>query len=241
MKRPLLLEPLDRDVREALEFERGDFSGPDDAKARVLERVVGTVGLLSPSAAGGARSEPVSGTRVATRMRTGAPWWGSPLWHLVTFALGTMAGALAWRATQAPLPSRVVYVDRSPPAASAPAPTAEPIAAPLQSAPAPASAQAPASAPVSSGESLAAERALLDVARSAFGRGESDEALAALTRHERLFPVGQLAEEREALAVRSLVLAGRASEARVRAARFRKRYPASVMLPAVEASLDGAP
>jgi hypothetical protein len=240
MKRSLLLEPLDRDVREALEFERGDLAGPDDAKARVLERVVGTVGLLSTSVAAG-RSEPVSGARVATRTRTGAPWWGSPLWHLVTFALGTMAGALAWRAAQAPLPSRVVYVDRLLPAASPPDPTAEPIAAPLQSAPAPVSPQAPASAPASSGESLAAERALLDVARSAFGRGESDEALAALARHEKLFPGGQLAEEREALAVRSLVLAGRAGEARARAARFRKRYPASVMLLAVEASLDGAP
>jgi hypothetical protein len=241
MKHPLLPEPLDRDVREALEFERGDLSGPDDAKARVLERVAGTVGLLSTSAGGGGRSEPASGTRVATHPRAGARWWRSPLWHLVTFALGTMAGALAWRATQAPLPSRVVYVDRSPPAASAPAPTVETIAAPLQSAPAPASPQAPASAPASPGESLASERALLDVARSAFGRGESDEALAALARHEKLFPGGQLAEEREALAVRSLVLAGRASEARARAARFRKRYPTSVMLPAVEASLDGTP
>lgn len=243
MKRPLPLEPLDRDVREALEFERGGLSGPDDAKARVFERVAGTVGLLSTGAGRGGRSEPASGTRVATRPRTSARrWWGSPLWHLVTFTLGTMAGALAWRGTPAPVPSRVVYVDRSPPPASAPAPTVDTIAAPLQSAPAPASPQAPASAPASPSESsLASERALLDVARSAFGRGESDEALAALARHEKLFPGGQLAEEREALAVRSLVLAGRASEARARANRFRKRYPTSVMLPAVEASLDGTP
>jgi hypothetical protein len=239
MKRPLL-QPLDRDVREALDLERGALSGPDDAKARVLERVTSTLGVLSTSVAGG-RSEPGSGPRVATRLRTGAHWWASPLWHLVSFALGTVAGALAWRATQAPLPPRVVYVDRSPPATSAPPPAATTSAAPLASGPAPTSPQAPASAPASPGESLAAERALLDVARSAFGRGEGDEALAALARHERLFPGGQLAEEREALAVRSLILARRASEARARAARFRKRYPTSVMLPAVEASLDGAP
>jgi hypothetical protein len=236
MKRPIPLDPLDRDVREALEFEKLSVSGPDDAKARVLDRVTGTVGLLTASGASGGRSEPRSETRLTGH--TGAQWWASPLWHLVSFALGSMAGALAWRAAQAPSPPRVVHVDRSPPAASAPAPTAETAASPVQlPAPAP---PAPVSAPAP-GDSLAAERALLDVARSAFGRGEGDEALGALARHEKLFPGGQLAEEREALTVRSLVLAGHEREARARAARFRKRYPTSVMLPAVEASLDAAP
>jgi hypothetical protein len=237
MKRPIPLEPLDRDVREALELEKLSVSGPDAAKARVLDRVAGTLGLLTASVASGGRGEPRSGTRVT--VRTGARWWANPLWHLVSFALGSMAGALAWRAVQAPLPPRVVYVDRSSPAASAPAPTVETAAASVQL-PAPTSPPATGSAP-GPGDSLAAERALLDVARSAFGRGEGDEALAALARHEKLFPGGQLAEEREALTVRSLVLAGHQREARARAARFRKRYPTSVMLPAVEASLDAAP
>ena len=58
MKRPIPLEPLDRDVREALELEKLSVSGPDAAKARVLDRVAGTLGLLTASVASGGRGEP---------------------------------------------------------------------------------------------------------------------------------------------------------------------------------------
>jgi len=241
MRREHLLEPLERDVREALEVERIAVSAPDDARARVLDRVTSTVGLISTSvASGGGRPDPGSGTRAAASARTGAQWWASPLWHVASFALGSMAGILGWRATQAALPPKVVYVDRALPAAPAPVPTVSAAFAPVLS-PASLAAQAPPSAPATPGDSLAAERALLDIARSAFGRGEGDEALVALARHEKLFPGGQLAEEREALAVRSLVLGEHVSEARARGARFRRRYPTSVMLPAVEASLGTLP
>jgi len=241
MRREHLLEPLERDVREALEVERIAVNGPDDARARVLDRLTDTLGLATASVTpGGGRSEPGSGTRTVASARGGARWWASPLWHVVSFALGSMAGILVWRATQAPPPPHVVYVDRALPVAPALAPTVNAALAPLLPA-APPSAQGPVSAPASSGDSLAAERALLDIARSAFGRGEGDEALAALARHEKVFPGGQLAEEREALAVRSLVLGEHVSEARARGARFRKRYPTSVMLPAVEASLGTLP
>jgi hypothetical protein len=77
----------------------------------------------------------------------------------------------------------------------------------------------------------------LDEARTAFMRGEPSACLRALERHAQRFPSGRLSEEREALAVRALASMNRGDEARARAARFRERYPESLMLPAVEAAV----
>jgi hypothetical protein len=233
-------KPLEPDVRQALEVERVAVFAPEDAKARVLDRVTSTVGRISTSDAGDDGGRPGPAAPGTARRRTDARFPASPLWHVVSFGLGSVAGILFWRSSHAPQPPQIVYVERERPAASAPPPMLDaPLPAPTTSVPPPA--QATGSSNVSPGNSLAAERTLLDIARSAFGRGEGDEALAALARHERLFPNGQLAEEREALAVRSLVLTQRIDQARARGARFRRRYPASVMLPAVEAALDPLP
>jgi hypothetical protein len=239
MRREHLVAPLDHDLREALEVERTAIAGPDDAKARVFDRVAGTLGLAAGMSAFARDPEPDG---PATPLTTKRSRWTSPYLHLVTFALGSAAGVLGWRSVHPPSPAPVVYVEREPigtssAPASPSAPTAEGGPAPAVQVPPRATSRAFATEP--SGDSLAAERALLEAARSAYGRGEPDAALAALARHEKAFPGGQLSEEREALAIRSLVLAGRESEARSRAERFRKRYPTSVMLPAVEASLEG--
>jgi hypothetical protein len=63
----------------------------------------------------------------------------------------------------------------------------------------------------------------------------------AVDRHERQFPSGLLEEEREAMAVKALVLLGRAGDARSRAARFQARYPRSLLAPAVERALASIP
>jgi hypothetical protein len=86
--------------------------------------------------------------------------------------------------------------------------------------------------------SLAAERAVLEIARNAVGRGEGAVALRALERHAAEFPRGRLAEEREALAVQALELAGRRSEARARAEQFRSRFPKSLLRAAIAGTLD---
>lgn len=86
-----------------------------------------------------------------------------------------------------------------------------------------------------------AERLLVDEARAAYARGARNDALDALSRHATRYPNGALVEEREALAVRILVDAGRTAEARTRGERFRARYPKSLMLPAVEAALESIP
>jgi hypothetical protein len=87
-----------------------------------------------------------------------------------------------------------------------------------------------------SGADLAAERALLDVARTALGRGDGANALSTCDDHARKFPRGALAEEREAIAVQALVLEHHGEDARVRAERFRKSHPRSILLPAVLAA-----
>jgi hypothetical protein len=81
---------------------------------------------------------------------------------------------------------------------------------------------------------LRAERTIIDVAQTAVARSDSESALATLAKHQREFPHGQLAEEREWLAIQALNLAGRRDEARARAAAFRRTFPQSLMLPALD-------
>lgn len=88
---------------------------------------------------------------------------------------------------------------------------------------------------------LAAERALLEMARTALGRGQGGAAIEALEKQARQFPRGRLVEEREVLLVQALAQAGRTKEARERGDRFRQRFPHSLLLPAVDAVLKSAP
>lgn len=87
---------------------------------------------------------------------------------------------------------------------------------------------------------LSRERSMIERARMASARLDPAGALAALEEHARSFPRGRLAEEREVLAVGALADLGRPAEAEVRAARFRRRHPSSVSLPAVEAAVERA-
>lgn len=84
-------------------------------------------------------------------------------------------------------------------------------------------------------ESYAAELSLLNRSQAAYGRGNLSGALAFLSEHARRFPRGRLAEEREALRVRSLAGIGYTFEARNAAAAFANRFPHSAMLPRVRA------
>jgi hypothetical protein len=75
---------------------------------------------------------------------------------------------------------------------------------------------------------LAGERALLDLAHAALGRGDTRTALDALTRHSQRFPRGMFREEREALRVQCLGDMGRIEEARRAAESFTAQYPKSL-------------
>jgi hypothetical protein len=86
-------------------------------------------------------------------------------------------------------------------------------------------------------ESYAPELRLLGRAHLAYARADYAAALALLLEHSRRFPMGRLAEERDALRVRALVASGRRIEARRAADAFDKRFPRSVLRPRVEETL----
>ena len=71
----------------------------------------------------------------------------------------------------------------------------------------------------------------------AVASSETQNVTRALEEHARDFPAGQLAEEREALAIQALAQAGRKAEAAARGSAFRARWPTSVLTPVVDAAL----
>ena len=83
-------------------------------------------------------------------------------------------------------------------------------------------------------ESYAAELRLLQGAQSDYTSQDFPDALVLLAEHARRFPDGRLAEEREALRIRSLEGAGRGDEARRAFAAFGRRFPHSALLPRLQ-------
>jgi hypothetical protein len=86
-------------------------------------------------------------------------------------------------------------------------------------------------------DARAAELALIQKAQSAYANGDLPNALQLLAEHSRRFPNGRLAEEREALRVRSLAGCGRSADARRALQAFADRYPDSVLLPHLQETL----
>jgi len=79
-------------------------------------------------------------------------------------------------------------------------------------------------------DSYAAEIDLLQHAQSRYASREFPDVLVLVAEHARQFPDGRLAEEREALRIRSLAGAGRADEARRAFAAFATRFPRSALM-----------
>ncbi|WP_437656105.1 RNA polymerase sigma factor [Sorangium sp. So ce1182] len=97
---------------------------------------------------------------------------------------------------------------------------------------------APSAAQVADRHSVGPEIGLLGRADAALGAGRATEALDLLERHARKYPHGPSTEQREALAVRVLLAAGRRTEAAARAERFRAAFPGSLLMPAIDAVLE---
>jgi len=88
-------------------------------------------------------------------------------------------------------------------------------------------------------ESYRAELDLLQRAQVAFASRDFAGALILVAEHGRRFPNGRLAEEREALRIRSLVGSRREDEARLAVATFANRFPRSVLLPRLRETVNG--
>jgi len=241
------IEPLDADVLALLRAERPIVDLDASAKAGILAAVEARVALPPMPGGGGGGAgggAAFAGARVAAALAvtfavgivTGvavAPRLGGS----TKSAPGASASASAASATAASAPRG----EGSASSGSGPALDAVPVGA-LPAAAAPASAPRAAKAeapegPAPSARGLGAERGLLDVARGALARGEAAEALTAVDRHAREYPDGALVEEREALAIKSLVALGRRDEARARAQRFEQRFPNGLLLRTVKGAV----
>jgi hypothetical protein len=86
---------------------------------------------------------------------------------------------------------------------------------------------------------LGDERALVEGARTALLRGRPSDALALAQKHERQFPQGGLAEDRDFLIVSALRDLGQSDATRAKAAQFLQRYPKSALRRTVEDMVNG--
>jgi hypothetical protein len=140
------------------------------------------------------------------------------------------------RAPQIAGPERVVPGPNAP-LTSAGTPASEPLAPDASIAPA----RPPRPArPGAKADPFTAELDLLQRAHGAYTRRDFLAALTLIAEHARRFPNGHLAEQREALRVRSLAGSGRADEAHRAAAAFASRFPRSVLLPRVAGGSESA-
>lgn len=191
------------------------------------------------------------GIRAAARVPVPAapwPWWGRmPPWvPVATLLVGAAVGIAIDRQLRDPLPApppEIRFVVASPegpaapPDVPAPSPPAPQRKEPRHRLLPPVVAEPEAPPP----DRLREERVLIDVARAALRRNPED-GLVAIRQHEDAFLHGQLAEEREALAVQLLLRLGRRDEARQRFEAFARGFPGSALGAALAPSfapLDG--
>jgi hypothetical protein len=206
---------LEQEVEAIMEQGRQVRPAPDVVRARLLVRARAAV------AASRATPIPAPSAQTAWRGRRMAVAAGA----LLLFGTAGAAAALYARFTRAPemAPTRAPEA----PAVRASAPSLPPAEAPAPTTRRPHRLLEPQ-------ESYAAELQLLQRAQSEYASHDFGNALLLLAEHGRRFPKGRLAEEREALRVRSLARAGRGDEARRALASFAKRFPHSAFLPRLE-------
>jgi hypothetical protein len=226
--------PADSAELEAL-LERGRIIGPvpDVVRARVLAR---------------ARATAAAASAVAPEQGVPRRAWRLSLAVAASLALlaGVAGGAAAlvgrrWNRPEPMVPSAEPLIQRAP--ISVPKHSATPTVEPE-----PTVAREPDSIaksrrtghPVTPQESYAAELRLLQRAQAAYAGRDFPGALALVSEHDRRFPNGRLAEEREALRVRSLAASGHRDEARRSAAAFANRFPRSVHLPRLAEAVRNA-
>jgi hypothetical protein len=239
-----------RALRGALHAARAD--GPDARRLAAIAAGLSLGAAALPIASAGADAGAAAGAGSGGVAAAGGLKVKALLLAAAT-AVGAAGGGIYWRRHQAPAPP-------APPTAPAPAagPTITPLPAPEAPAPevpapeaaapaplrapprparrvaAPKPAAAPAEPPAPPAADIAAETRLLDQAKAALARDPAGSGRLA-AEHERLFPQGLLAQEREVIAIEALVRAGALEAARARADGFVRRFPRSAHRRRVEA------
>src|SRR5262249_14509617 len=90
-------------------------------------------------------------------------------------------------------------------------------------------------------DQLVEEQALISAAQLALRQGSPGTALANLALHKRRYPRGQLAPERDALEIQTLVMSGHVDEARAHTMDFERQFPRSFFRTKVELLMDQSP
>jgi len=227
--------PVDAALERLLEHGRTIRPAPDLVRARALARARATIAAAEAAPTDATRSPPAR--RYHLRFAFAAA---------LALAAGA-AGAAVGLVSQAFHPPELAPV--ASPRAAAPVrgpaidlataggPTPEP---PATVAPSAAIAKRPRPArTLTPRESYAAELDLLQRAHAAYVGRSFSNALAIVAEHRRRFPSGRLAEEREALRVRSLAASGRTEEARRVVETFAGQFPHSVLLPRLQQAATG--
>ena len=236
------MDELHPDLEALLDAERARPPVDDAMRARLRTRIGLGVGLGVGAAA----------LTVGLGKGSAVKAWFAAKW-VVLFAF--LAGGVVGFGVRGFVVPRPIYVPvgRDVPPSLAPSASLLPIAASTTPPTAPVTSVSAAkplaakSAPIpsvsasASVEASADEARLVETARTALVRGNAADALAALDAHSAKYPAGERAEEREALAVQALVKAGRTDDARSRAERFKKSFPGSIYLGAVNASIASLP
>lgn len=250
-------EPLDDDMRALLACEAAAPELPAAHVERARRRLALQIGVgmaATPAIAPVAPETAPIGAAKAPAGSVTSALTGTKLGAIVAivfvagaatgwFARGAGPSAPSLTSSLAPVASFAPVVVAPPPAI---APATRPIDVPpseAEGSPSAARALSPPSSPprASASASLAVsenERALLDQAKRAVREGDAERALALVAKHEHDHPRGALGEERDVLRVTALVAAGRRDEAAVAAERFRREYPASLFLRAVDSQLE---
>jgi hypothetical protein len=222
---------LDSDLNALLEAGKSIPRLPDVVRARSLARARANAATPARSLSGGVSIPRRRGLVIALAASAALAVVGAS-------ALAAFGLRAARRGEPAPGPAPRPVPARPAPASALPPPPAVapvPTPAPATTATAPVATPTPAphrrpARPATAQESYAAELDLLQRAQVAYADGALVDTLALLAAHGRRFANGRLAEEREALRVRTLTRAGRAEEAQRAAAAFAERFPRSVLL-----------
>lgn len=251
-----------RDLERYYEAERNAPAGmPPGARERILRGVLdrlppGPGGGPDDGGGGGEQAAPAAPRGTGASSRAGTLGWsaGSALVGAVAgIAVGVGLAPGGSEPVEEPLvfPASDVAADAGSPAALPAARAAE--RGPPDAGRAPADDAARASAPArpaaprvpssaaeaddstTPGGSTAEERALVDRARVALRDGRLHQSLVALMEHERRFPDGSLAEERDRLAIDALVAQERTDAALRRIERYLRDHPSGIHRAHVEA------
>tara|TARA_R110002096_G_scaffold433887_1_gene653691 strand:+ start:33328 stop:34116 length:789 start_codon:yes stop_codon:yes gene_type:complete len=251
------LPPLGSDLQSLLRDEQAAPAMPDAMAARIRERLAISltgVPLSAPDAA-----EAVGATTATAEASTGilATLAAKPLLiAAAAFATGIGVGVGGTqyfsKSVSAPMQplaeTRVAIVSIDAGVAALPAYDAAsspdvvaPVVEPTAPARLPSKKEvAPPPTPTQD-RGLAAERALIELSRTALTRRDAKTALAHLAEHASGFAKGRLAEERDALRIQAYVLDHAYTKAKAQAQAFETRYPKSVFLPVVRNVIAGLP